>query len=252
MSTVVTVQQQNPYVKQRILRSKNIPLLFKDKHFPNKYFNQYLAMLSRFEISLPLDKDHKGILIPSMLPEKHPDIVAQQQLDKSCYKRFIQFCSIMAQGQCFRRPTPPGLWSRLLSRIMNTVKEVKNILSEHVPIEEESELIISTIVRLTSTSTTTSAFTSVSEDPNHITGNGVMSETSSKSNGELMEYDRSTVQSPASSSPLASVCNRQHLLHEESHRGSVEVFSIEGGGNLVYWCTGLFYKENNLHLVLNL
>ena len=254
MFTVVTVKQRNPYVKQGILRSKNIPLLFKDKRFPNKYFNQYLTLLSRFEIALPLDKDHKRILIPSMLPEKHPDIVAQQQLDdKICYKRFILFRS---RGQCFCRPTPPGLWSRLLSRIMNTVKEVKNILSEHVPIEEESELIISTNVRLTSTSTTTSAFISVSEDPDHIIENGVMSETASMifeySNVYRgpMECDRSTVQSPAPSSLLpsetSSVHDHQLLSREESHRGSVEVFPIEGGGSLVYWRTGLFYKVNNL------
>ena len=255
MSTVVTVKQRNPYVKQGILRSKNIPLLFKDKRFPNKYFNQYLTLLSRFEIALPLDKDHKRILIPSMLPEKRPDIVAAQQLDdKSCYKRFILFRSSMAQGQTFRRPTPPGLWSRLLSRIMNTVKEVKNILSEHVPIEEESDLVISSNVRLTSTSTTASAFTSVSEDPDHITENGVISESSSMieySNvyGGPMECDRSAVHSPAPSSPTvseaSSVPDHRHLSHE-SHQRSVEVFPIEGGGSLVYWRTGLFYKVNQL------
>ena len=254
MSTVVTVQQRNPYVKQGILRSKNILLLFKDKRFPNKYFNQYLTLLSRFEIALPLDKDHKRILIPSMLPEKRPDIVAAQQLDdKSCYKRFILFRSSMAQGQTFRRLTPPGLWSRLLSRIMNTVKEVKNILSEHVPIEEESDLVISSNVRLTSTSTTGSAFTSVSEDPDHITENGVISESSSMieySNvyGGPMECDRSAVHSPAPSptgSEASSVQDHLHLSHE-SYQRSVEVFPIEGGGSLVYWRTGLFYKVNQL------
>ena len=138
MSTVVTVKQRNPYVKQGILRSKNIPLLFKDKRFPNRYFNQYLTLLNRFEIALPLDKDHKRILIPSMLPERRPDVVEQQRPDgRNSYKRFVLFRPSVAQGQAFRRPTPPGLWSRLLSRIMNTVKEVRNILSEQVPVEEE-------------------------------------------------------------------------------------------------------------------
>ena len=254
MSMVVTVQQRNPYVKQGILRSKNIPLLFKDKHFPNKYFNQYLTLLSRFEIALPLDKNHKRILIPSMLPEKRPDIVAEKHLDdKSCYKRFILFRSTMTQGQIFRRQTPPGLWNRLLSRIMNTVKEVKNILSEYIPVEEESDLIISTNVRLTNTSTTTSAFTSVSEDPDDITENDIMSETSSMiseySNvyGGPTECDRSMVHSPAPSSPTVSESqDHRRLSHEDSRRGSVEVFPIEGGGNLVYWRTGLFYKVNKL------
>ena len=241
MSTVVTVQQRNPYVKQGILRSKNIPILFKDKRFPNKYFNQYLTLLSRFEIALPLDKDHKWILIPSMLPEKRPDIVAAKQLDdKSCYKRYILFRSSMAQGQKFRRPTPPGLWSRLLSRIMNTIKEVKNILSEHVPIEEESDLVISSNFCLTSTSTSTSAFTG---DTDYITKNGVVYGGS----------DRSGVHSPAPSSPpvskASSVQDHQHLSHESQQR-SVEVFSIKGGDNLIYWRTGLFYKVNKVAFII--
>ena len=156
MSTVVTFQQQNPYVKQGILRSKNIPLLFKDKCFPYKYFNQYLTLLSRFEIALPLDKDHKRVLIPSRLSGKRPGIVAAQQFDdKNCYKRFILFRPSMTQGQIFRRPTPPGLWSRLLSRIMNTVKEVKNILSEYVPIEED---VILSLMPITPPSPTGSEF----------------------------------------------------------------------------------------------
>ena len=53
MSTVVTVKQHNPYVNQGISRSKNMPFLFKDKRF--------LTLSYRFEIALPLDKDHKRI-----------------------------------------------------------------------------------------------------------------------------------------------------------------------------------------------
>ena len=63
MSTVITVKQRNPYVRQGILRSKDICLLFKDRRFPIKHFQQYLTLLSRFEIALPLDKDSKRILI---------------------------------------------------------------------------------------------------------------------------------------------------------------------------------------------
>ena len=264
MSTVVTVKQRNPYVKQGILRSKNIPLLFKDKRFPNKYFNQYLTLLNRFEIALPLDKDHKRILIPSMLPEKRPDIVTRQQLDdKSCYKRFILFRPSMAQGQAYRRPTPPGLWSRLLSRIMNTVKEVRNILSEQVPVEEEDLVISSNISRLPSSSTTTSLFPSVSEqseDPvDTITENGLMSETASMISGYSntfggpFECDRSTTIPPSPSSTISespSIPGPRHLSREESQGESMEVFPIEGGGTLVYWRTGLFFNVNKLTFVI--
>ena len=162
MSTIVTVKQRNPYVKKGILRSRDIPLLFKDKRFPYRYFNQYLTLLNRFEIALPLDKDHKRILIPSMLPRRCPDVVEQQRPDsRNSYKRFILFRPSIAQGQVFRRPTPPGLWSRLLSRIMNTVKEVRNILSEQVPVEEKKE---SVIFRLKSGRTTMSAINILFED----------------------------------------------------------------------------------------
>ena len=254
MSTVVTVKQRNPYVKQGILRSKNIPLLFKDKRFPNRYFNQFLTLLNRFEIALPLDKDHKRILIPSMLPEKRPDIVTRQQLDdKSCYKRFILFRPSMAQGQAYRRPTPPGLWSRLLSRIMNTVKEVRNILSEQVPVEEEDLVISSNISRLPSSSTTTSLFPSVSEqseDPmDTITENGLMSETASMISGYCNTFGGSfECSSTISESPL--IPEPRHLSREESQGGSMEVFPIEGGGTLVYWRTGLFYNVNKLTFVI--
>ena len=265
MSTVVTVKQRNPYVKQGILRSKNIPLLFKDKRFPNRYFNQYLTLLNRFEIALPLDKDHRRILIPSMLPEKRPDVVAMQQLDdKSCYKRFILFCPSVAQGQAYRHLTPPGFWSRLLSRIMNTVKEVKNILSEQVPVEEEDLVISSNISCIPSSSTTTSLFPSVSEQSEDVqdivTENGLMSETSamifgySNTFGGPFECDRSTAQPSLSSSPgvleSPSVPGSRHLSREESQGKSVEVFPIEGGGNLVYWRTGLFYNVNKLTFVI--
>ena len=178
MSIVVTaVKQHSPYVNQGILRSKDIPLLFKDMHFPNRYFNQFLTLLSRFEIALPLDKDYKRILITSMLPERHSDIVEQQRLyDKNCYKRFILFRPSIVQGQAFRHPTPPGLWSRLISRIMSTVKEVKNILNKHVPVEEK-EVVTSTDVCLPSNSNTTCAFNSVFENQVAlITEKGMMSE----------------------------------------------------------------------------
>ena len=73
-----------------------------------------------------------------MLPERRPDVVEQQRpYDRNCYKHFILFLPSIAQGQTFHHPTPPRLWSRLLSRIMNTVKEVRNILNEQVTVEEE-------------------------------------------------------------------------------------------------------------------
>ena len=234
MSTVVTVKQHNPYVKQGILRSKNIPLLFKDKRFPNRYFNQYLTLLNRFEIALPLDKDHEWILIPSMLPEKRPDIVAEEEPDdKSCYKRFILFCPSIVQGQTYRRPTPPGFWSRLLSRIMNAVKEVKNILSEQVPVKEVD---FSNISCLSSSSTTTSLFSSV---PEYSVDN------------LIAEY----VWIPEIPTAISDYCNGFGRLECDKSATmtplpSLKVFNIKEGGVLVYWRTGLFFNVNKLTFVI--
>ena len=134
ISTVVT---RNPYVKNGILRSKNLSLLLEDRRYPCKYFNQYLALLSRFDIALPLDNDQKRILIPSMLPENRPtDVTKQQPDDRCCFKRFIIFHHTNSQDQYFRRPL--GLWSCLLSRIMSSIREVKNMLSRQVPVEDEN------------------------------------------------------------------------------------------------------------------
>ena len=117
MSQVVTVKEKNPYVKNGILHSTDIPVLFKDKRFPWEYFEQYLTLLDRFEIALPLD--NKRILIPSMLSEKRPaNATLPEDPSGPYYRRYIVF-------QC---PCPPGFWSRLISRVMHTVPQIRTVL----------------------------------------------------------------------------------------------------------------------------
>ena len=113
MSEIVTVRERNPFVKNGILHSKNVPFLFRDPRFQWQYFERYLTLLDRFEIALPLD--NRQILIPSMLPDERPE-EADITDEKSAplYIRFINFQS----------PSPPGFWSRLISRIMHTISQV--------------------------------------------------------------------------------------------------------------------------------
>ena len=113
MSEIVTVRERNPFVKNGILHSRDVPFLFRDPRFPWQYFERYLTLLDRFEIALPLD--NRRILIPSMLPDERP-VDADIPDDKLAplYFRFIIFSS----------PTPPGFWSRLISRVMHTVPHV--------------------------------------------------------------------------------------------------------------------------------
>ena len=235
MSTVVTIRERNPYVKQGILRSRNIPLLFKDKRFPYNYFNQYLTLLNRFEIALPLDEDYRRVLIPSMLPKEYPaEVVAKLQPDyKSCYIRFI----IFHEGHMLRCPTPPGLWSRLLSRIMNTVKEVKNTLSQQVPVEvEEDDVTICTnIHRVQDDNTTPSNLNIVPKDSLDLNAENSLAGSIYSTNIE---------------DPLESTQTESSSTSNRAQKGpvgrSVEEFPVEGGGSLVYWSTGLVYNVKEL------
>ena len=57
----------------------------------------------------PLGKDYTRILIPSMFPMEHPDIVSQQQPDyQGCYKHIILFHPTVNEGLRLWCPTPPG------------------------------------------------------------------------------------------------------------------------------------------------
>ena len=127
ISKVVTIEERNPFIKRGILYSKDIPMLFKDKQFPWQYFEQYLALLDRFEIALPLD--NRRLLIPSMLPDERPKEFDDEKEDtkEHFYSRFVIFSSAN---------TPPGFWSRLLSRIMHSVLKVCYALDKSTPTSE--------------------------------------------------------------------------------------------------------------------
>jgi len=220
MSTVITVKVRNPYVRQGILRSKNIPLLFKDRRFPTKYFQQYLTLLTRFEIVLPLDKDR--ILIPSMLPEARPAVVNKQlPINKDCYKRLIIFSPSVLGSRFDHCSTPPGLWNRLLSRIINTVKEVRNmLLSKYVPTEEDFFVTSTNDHWKSEASTSNSASEVPSEKPAPVENASIF-----------------PTQSQASAKALPQI------LEQQEQTG---VFSTEDGRTFVCWCTGLFYNVSNL------
>ena len=129
MSKIVTIKERNSFVKCGILYSKDIPMLFKDSQFPWQYFEQYLALLDRFEIALPLD--NRRVLIPSMLPDERPKEFDDENPDtqEHVYSRFVMFSSAN---------TPPGFWSRLLSMIMHSIPKVSYALDKSIPTLEPS------------------------------------------------------------------------------------------------------------------
>lgn len=133
MSRIITVKEKNPFVSNGIMEFSNIPQIFRDDQFPIQYFDQYLALLDRFEIALVLGKN--SLLIPSMLSDIRPsdlDNVFSIHDDEMLFTRYIVFNS---------PTTPPGFWSRLISRIMHSVPQVQCVMEKTVSAEKGGEVI---------------------------------------------------------------------------------------------------------------
>ena len=130
MSSIVAVKHKNPYVRDGILLIENIPFLLRDERFHSKYFAQYLTLLDRFEIALAIDA--RSILIPSMLPETRPKNMDTMETGETMHTRYI----------LFNGPTTPhGLWSRLISRIMHSVSQIKYIIDKEVSKPSSTEAV---------------------------------------------------------------------------------------------------------------
>ena len=122
MAKIVTIRERNPFIVDGILHIRNVPFLLHDQKFPAKYFKQYLTLLDRFEIAFALDTQR--IIIPSQLPERRPaGIDIKGASGKPLYTRYLLFTSAS---------TPPGFWSRLISRIMHSVSRLQFILDQHI------------------------------------------------------------------------------------------------------------------------
>ena len=215
MSKVITIKERNPFVHRGILHSKYVPLLFKDDRFPWHYFEQYLALLDRFEIALPLD--NKRILIPSMLPQKRPDVTEKMCLsDKGdpCFTRYITFAAAV---------TPPGFWSRLLSRVMHLVPQVRNALNKQFgeeEVEEDAEL------------------------------DSISSPVFTPTVSELGADDVTSISSPVSIS-FATKSLGMAPLELPNFPSALPFANVEdlpdaSEVKLLYWRTGLYYKDPNL------
>ena len=129
MAKIVTIRERNPFITDGILNTKNLSFILRDERFPLKYFEQYLTLLDRFEIALALDS--RRILIPSMLSENRPAGVDISEVNGSpLCARFVVFNS---------SATPPGFWSRLISRVMHSIPQVRCALESHIPLAEEQD-----------------------------------------------------------------------------------------------------------------
>ena len=117
MSTVVTIEERNPFIKNGILTQAELSLLYRSQPFQSEFLDQYLVLLDRFEIALSLDQVKHRLLIPSMLPDVRP-LGTDRPSDQVCYERQI----------IFPIPTPPGFWSRLLARVMHALQCLRDLI----------------------------------------------------------------------------------------------------------------------------
>ena len=205
MATVITVKERNSFIKGGILHKKHLPFLFKDQRFLQQYINQYLTLLDQFEIAIPLSFDY--MLIPSMLPEEMPsDLMKKDSDDGPSHSRLIIFNS----GN-----TPPGFWSRLLSRVIHSIPNVASILQMPATSKESFDDF-----------TISNSFTKASSDNQSISLADIKSRSKSY---------HSMPQAP--------------LLDSSS----ANTFCLSGTINnsqLYCWCTGLYYSNAEITFII--
>ena len=142
MAKVVTVRERNPYISGGLLLRSDVPQLFKDERFPQELFDQYLSLLARFEIALPLD--HERIMIPSMLPQEEPKEAKEVNTDSRHPELVIRRLHKVIG-------MPAGFWSRLISRLVHVLREVLDNLHvladvwHGIPNVQESQYAMSPI-----------------------------------------------------------------------------------------------------------
>ena len=244
MSKVVTIKERNPFVKNGILYAKDIPMLFKDKQFPWRYLEQFITLLDKFEIALPLD--NRRLLIPSMLLDERPAEFEDETPERKVlvYSRFIMFSS---------NNTPPGFWSRLLSRIMHSVPKVCFALDTSIPTTVE-DTPFSANTPPTKDELNLSMSTSVHpENPTSFDDDvSVGTEASVNVFGLSPGPISPGVQLPDGTNFLTSPANRdvsgQSFLQLLPHLpkklpNDLTDFFDAKDIHLEYWCTGLYYKD---------
>ena len=219
MAKIVTVKERNPFIVDGILPTNSIPFLFRDDRFPWKFFEQYLTLLDRFEIALALD--NRRILVPSMLLDVRPDGIDVTEMNgEPLYIRHVFFTS---------STTPPGFWSRLISRIMHTIPQVWYALSAASTVES------------TGARSSMESPRSPMEPPRRPT------ESFGKGNN-----DSAGVQSPSNSvtSVIKQMEGTVFQLDEDCFRAACPTALPSNfdpsEARVTYWRTGMFYQDRDV------
>ena len=244
LSKVITTKERNPYIHNGILHSRDIPVVFGDQQFPWQYFEHYLALLDRLEIALPID--NRQILVPSKLPDERSKGFEHNKYEKEpFYSRIVSFGSAN---------TPPGFWSRLLSRIVHSVTKVRfaldksNSALDPAPcfnvVDKSCETKVSSSMQLPTPADNNK--TNYKVDASSIDSSADVSATPIEARHQkCAEIGGAFIDVPLSTTP--SLSNRHLNIVPQllpSYLGSFANDSLDPMDiSLKCWRTGIFYKD---------
>ena len=243
MSTVVTIEERNPFIKNGILTQAELSLLYRSKQFPSEFLDQYLVLLDRFEIALSLDQVKHRILIPSMLPDVRP-LGTDRPSDQVCYERQI----------LFPIPTPPGFWSRLLARVMHTLQCLRDLIEAshgkvvNEVVESNSELSTSLPMRHTWAGSAAKAKKRISMPPDFVHADSlpedaVRSLEHNEPNGE------GTISEGTQENQVEEIVKPSISLPKVASSASLPVMKA-GETVFKYWRSGFIYSDPLLYFLV--
>ena len=101
------------------MRSSDLSQLFRSERFPSKFTHEYIDLLNKFEVALPLVTEH--LLVPSLLPEQQigsknitapgMSTVVAKAMNMAAYTE-----NRVLRRQYFMSYVPSGFWARLITR----------------------------------------------------------------------------------------------------------------------------------------
>lgn len=135
---MITVESGNPFVKNGILYTKYLTILFKGEDFHSRSVSYYLSILHKLDLSVPLDQSNRFVMIPSKLPAIEPTELLQQLEKKMAYCRQL----------VFHHDLPHGVCGRIISRLLNTIPELRLLLGEQATEDKAKSLVVSSRIVL--------------------------------------------------------------------------------------------------------
>ena len=120
MANIITIQNKNPFISNGLMEVRHFHSLFKGQgnDFPPEYFKCYLHLLEKFEIGMNIG--NSVLLIPSLLPSERPTGNMFDPLTlQPFYARVVLGVDMV----------PYGFWSRLLSRLLHCISELREHIS---------------------------------------------------------------------------------------------------------------------------